>query len=84
MEVSNFGDWAAARKITLATAGGAAIVIEGGNITVTCPGKIGVWAGRKSFGGGGSGSYPLPTLPQQVCLHCLLSAQASGAPFAPR
>ena len=77
-------DWAAAKKIILATAGGAAIVIEGGNITVTAPGKIGVWAGKKSFGGGGSNSYPLPTLPQQVCLHCLLSAQASGAPFAIR
>lgn len=44
-------DWAAAKKITLATAGGASIVIEGGNITVMCPGKIGVWAGKKSFGG---------------------------------
>lgn len=31
-------DWAAARKITLQTAGGATIVIENGNITVACPG----------------------------------------------
>jgi uncharacterized protein (DUF2345 family) len=57
-------DWAAAKKITLATAGGAAIVIEGGNITVTAPGKIGVWAGKKSFAGGGSENYSVPTLPK--------------------
>ena len=44
-------DWAAAKKITLATSGGASIVIEGGNITVQCPGKITVKAGKKSFVG---------------------------------
>jgi type VI secretion system secreted protein VgrG len=44
-------DWAAAKKITLATAGGASIVIEGGNITVMCSGKITVRAGTKSFVG---------------------------------
>ena len=37
-------DWAAAKKITLATAGGARIVIEGGNVTVECSGKITVRA----------------------------------------
>ena len=44
-------DWAAAKKITLATAGGAAIVIAGGNITVMCPGTITVRASAKSFSG---------------------------------
>jgi type VI secretion system secreted protein VgrG len=34
-------DWAAAKKISLSTAGGANITIEGGNITVQCPGKMG-------------------------------------------
>jgi uncharacterized protein (DUF2345 family) len=42
-------DWAAAKKISLSTAGGANITIEGGNITVQCPGKIKVHAGKKSF-----------------------------------
>ena len=31
-------DWAAAKRIVLSTAGGASITIEGGNITVECPG----------------------------------------------
>lgn len=75
-------DWAAARKITLATAGGASIVIEGGNITVQCPGKIGVWAGKKSFVGGASESYAMPLLPSQICVSCLLKARSMGAPFA--
>lgn len=44
-------DWAAAKKITLTTEGGAQIVIEGGGITVQCPGKITVRAAQKSFTG---------------------------------
>jgi type VI secretion system secreted protein VgrG len=75
-------DWAAARKITLATAGGASIVIEGGNITVMCPGTITVQAGSKAFVGPEGVSYGLPLMPRQVCVACLLSAQAAGAPFA--
>ena len=44
-------DWAAAKSISLSTAGGANITIEGGNITVQCPGKITIHAGKKSFTG---------------------------------
>jgi len=44
-------DWAAAKSISLSTAGGANITIEGGNITVQCPGKILIHAGTKHFGG---------------------------------
>jgi type VI secretion system secreted protein VgrG len=68
----------------LATAGGANITIEGGNITVMCPGKITVRAGRKSFVGPEQQSYPLPSLPNQVCVECLLAAAKSTAPFAPK
>ena len=57
-------DWAAAKKITLATAGGASIVIEGGNITVMCPGTITVRAGVKSFSGAAGVNYALPALPR--------------------
>ena len=57
-------DWAAAKKITLATAGGASIVIEGGNITVMCPGTITVQAGAKAFSGPGNVSYALPQMPK--------------------
>ncbi|HEY4317356.1 MAG TPA: type VI secretion system Vgr family protein [Herbaspirillum sp.] len=56
-------DWAAAKKITLSTAGGANITIEGGNITVQCPGKLTVHAGQKLFDGPDSMAYALPTMP---------------------
>ena len=75
-------DWAAAKKITLAVAGGASITIEGGNITVQCPGTIRIRAGKKSFTGPQAENYPLPVLPQQVCVDCLLKAAAVGSPFA--
>jgi type VI secretion system secreted protein VgrG len=57
-------DWAAAKKITLQTAGGAQIVIEGGGITVQCPGKITVHAATKSMVGAQVVQYTLPTLPK--------------------
>lgn len=42
-------DLAAAKRVSLSTAGGASITIEGGNITVLCPGKFAAHAGKKSF-----------------------------------
>ena len=74
-------DWAAAKKITLSTAAGANITIEGGNITVQCPGTIAIHAASKSFVGPEVQQYPLPGLPQHVCVACLLKAQRSGSPF---
>ncbi|CAN7642431.1 type VI secretion system Vgr family protein [Pseudoduganella sp. LjRoot289] len=56
-------DWAAAKRITLSTAGGANITIDGGNITMQCPGKITVHAGRKSFIGPTRISYEMPLMP---------------------
>ena len=44
-------DWAAAKRIVMSTAGGANITLEGGNITVMCPGTITVRASTKSFVG---------------------------------
>ncbi|MDO8050436.1 type VI secretion system Vgr family protein [Janthinobacterium sp. SUN211] len=75
-------DWAAAKSIRLSTAGGANITIEGGNITVQCPGKITVHAGKKSFTGPSRASYPLPVMPRSICKECLLNAARSGSPFA--
>jgi len=57
-------DWAAAKKITLATSGGASIVIDGKGITTQCPGKITVKAAQKSFVGPGRESYPVPLMPK--------------------
>ena len=75
-------DWASARKITLATAGGASIVIEGGNVTVMCPGTITVHAATKSLVGAKEQAFAMPALPQQICESCLLSAAAMASPFA--
>ncbi|MFL6676559.1 MAG: type VI secretion system Vgr family protein [Massilia sp.] len=57
-------DWAAAKRISLSTAGGANITIAGGNITVQCPGKITVHAGKKSFAGPTNMGTNLPVLPR--------------------
>ncbi|WP_371766836.1 type VI secretion system Vgr family protein [Massilia sp.] len=59
-------DWAAAKRISLSTADGANITIEGGNITVQCPGKIAVHAGKKSFAGPVNMDYALPKLPRSA------------------
>ncbi|MFZ6751402.1 type VI secretion system Vgr family protein [Undibacterium sp. Ren11W] len=73
-------DWAAAKSISLSTAGGANITIEGGNITVQCPGKILIQAGKKSFLAPEKTNYKLPILPQSICIECLKkrAAQRSG------
>ena len=57
-------DWAAAKSISLSTAGGANITIDGGNITVQCPGKLTIYAGKKSFLGPEKLHYPFPSLPR--------------------
>ena len=80
---SSFVDWAAAKKITLATAGGARIVIEGGNITVECGGKITVRAGTKSFVGPEGHTYTLPQMSRStLCVECMLAAMRSASPLA--
>jgi uncharacterized protein (DUF2345 family) len=57
-------DWAAAKKITLTTSGGAQIVIEAAGITVQGPGKITVKAATRSFVGEARESYAMPRLPR--------------------
>ncbi|TDM09219.1 MAG: hypothetical protein C4K60_07905 [Ideonella sp. MAG2] len=58
-------DWAAAKKISLTTAGGANITLEGGNITVQCPGTMTVKASVRKFGGPSRVNYALPELPAE-------------------
>jgi len=74
-------DWAAAKSISLSTAGGANITIEGGNITVQCPGKITIHAATKSFMGAQEVNYKLPFLPQGVCVECLAKRAAQRTAF---
>ena len=77
-------DWAAAKSINLSIAGGASIVIDGGNINVLCPGKIVIQAGKKSLSGASKLDYPLPTLPASICIECLIRARTTGSPFVLR
>ncbi|TWI46743.1 Rhs element Vgr protein [Pseudoduganella flava] len=84
VSAASFAEWAAKKSISLSTAGGANITIDGGNITVQCPGKLTIRAGTKSFKGPDRMQYPLPLLPQAICVECLMKARASGAPFAMR
>jgi len=77
-------DWAAARRISLSTTGGANITIEGGAVTVQCPGKIAVRAGKKSFTGPQTLDTALPDLPtSEFCLPCFLRAAAAASPLVP-
>lgn len=57
-------DWAAAKSIVLSSAGGASITIEGGNISIACPGTLRIHAGKKSLKGPENLDYPLPRLPR--------------------
>ncbi|PQO87891.1 type VI secretion system tip protein VgrG [Massilia phosphatilytica] len=77
-------DWAAAKRISLSTAGGANIMIEGGNIMVQCPGKITIQASKKNLESPTKISYPLPALPTSICVECLKKARNAGSPFVLR
>ena len=57
-------DFAAAKRIRIATAGGASITLEGGNITVECAGPITYKAAQRKFEGPQGTSYDLPNFPQ--------------------
>ena len=74
-------DWAGAKRISLSTAGGANLTIEGGNITMQCPGKITVHAGKKSFTGPEKLAFDMPALPRSICVECLKKSLAAGAAF---
>lgn len=74
-------DWAAAKRISLSTVGGANITLEDGNITVQCPGKIVVHAGKKSFTGPEQLSYAMPALPRSICIACLKKSINAGPAF---
>ena len=75
-------DWAAAKRISLSTAGGANITIEGGNITVQCPGTLTIRAGTKHFAGPDRMGFALPAMPHAICKKCKRDAARSGSPFS--
>lgn len=73
-------EYAAPQRIRIANAAGASIVIEGGNITVTAPGRIDVKTGDKQFSGPTQLPYTFPTMPGQICIECLKNAMKQGLP----
>ncbi|MCD7100418.1 type VI secretion system Vgr family protein, partial [Stenotrophomonas sp. MMGLT7] len=75
---------AAGKTVHLATAGGASVTIEGGNITFACPGNIRVHASKKSFVGPVQQAYPLPQFPQNICVECIKRAAQSAQAFVVR
>lgn len=84
VSVNSYADWACAKSIALSTAGGATIKIDGGNITVQCPGKITVHAGKKRLSQPARISYPFPALPTSICVECLIKARNAASPFVMR
>jgi type VI secretion system VgrG family protein len=77
-------DWAAAKKITLRTAAGASIVIEGAGITVQCSGTITVHAATKDFVGAAAVRFAMPSFKRaDFCLECFLSAARTGSALVP-
>lgn len=55
---------AAAKRVVLAVSGGAGITLEGGQLTVQCPGKITVRAGQKSMVGPGTLAQAMNAMPE--------------------
>jgi len=70
-------EFAAGKTVHLATAGGASLTIEGGNITLACPGTITVHAGKKSFVGPARVDYAAPTFPTSEIVPMLTFALRS-------
>ncbi|WP_407351270.1 type VI secretion system Vgr family protein [Luteimonas sp. R10] len=75
-------EMAAGKTIRLATAGGASLTIEGGNITIACPGTIKVHAGKKSFLGPTQLSREMNAWPESRFNEKFQAVFADGEPAA--
>ncbi len=73
-------DLAAADEILLVS-GGAYVRIKDGNIELHAPGKITVNGATKSFGGPTRMPGALPSMPDGICVECLLKNLSSGSPI---
>ena len=68
---------AAAKQGILLTSGGAYIRLKDGNIEIHAPGKIDIKGAQHFFAGPTNLPYPLPGLPQSICVECLLKRAAA-------
>ena len=78
------GEFAGKKAVKLATAGGASVTLEGGKITVACPGTLTVHAGNKVFTGPGQIQRAFTPFPGKVCIECLMRAASKAQPFVTR
>ena len=72
----------AGKREVLLTSGGAYIRIKDGNIEVHAPGSIDVKGAKRVFAGPTEMPYPMPQLPQQICVECMIRAAQTKMPFA--
>ncbi|OQS45473.1 type VI secretion system Vgr family protein [Chromobacterium violaceum] len=72
-----------AKKEILFTAGGAYFRIAGGNIEVHAPGTVSVKGASHDLSGPDSLGKPLPVLPGDFCLPCLLEAAKKASFIVP-
>jgi uncharacterized protein (DUF2345 family) len=74
----------ASKRVVLAVSGGASIIMDGGSISLECPGKILVQAASRSFEGGGTFETPAPDMPtSDFCLTCFMRAIKAASPLVP-
>jgi type VI secretion system secreted protein VgrG len=71
----------AAKQEILLTSGGAYVRLSGGNIEIHAPGKIDLKGGTHDFSGPASMPYPMPPLPDAVCVPCMMKQAASRSAF---
>jgi type VI secretion system secreted protein VgrG len=72
----------AGKREVLLTSGGAYIRIKDGNIEMHAPGKIDVKGAKRVFDGPTEMAYPMPPLPQNICVECMIRAAQAKMPFA--
>jgi len=65
-------------------AGGAEVLLMGGDVKITCPGTLVIKAGDVKMLEGEKTDPALPRLPGGVCVECMLRAAKRGAPLVPR
>ncbi|MCK0745079.1 DUF2345 domain-containing protein, partial [Chromohalobacter nigrandesensis] len=73
-------DLSAAEEILLVS-GGAYVRIKDGHVELHAPGKVTINGATKSFGGPTSMSSALPSMPDGICVECLLKNLSSGSPI---
>ncbi|MFN3914078.1 MAG: DUF2345 domain-containing protein, partial [Aquabacterium sp.] len=76
----------AAKRVVLAVSGGASIVIEGGQLTVQCPGTLTIKAGKKSMVGPGTLAQAMNAMsgPSKFDEEMVLTWPFDGLPVANR